>query len=401
MKSTNDGNLVWRLLRRNISVGQIVGYAVANLVGLTIVLTAFQFYRDASAPAADGEENFLGRDFMILSKEVSEAGRFLGNTTTFSDAEIADLEAQSWVENIGRFTPSRFRLSGAVEFNGRGMSTHLFFESIPDEFFDIKPKGWNFNPADSLAEVPIILAKDYLALYNFGFAATRGLPQISEKLISQFPLRLTFSGNGKRAERIGRVVGFSSRLNTIAVPDEFMRWANSTFGEDPETDVSRLIVEVNDPGNPAIAEYLRAHAIEMAGDKATQGKTAYFLSIVSAVVVGIGVVISILSFFILMLSIYLLLQKNRDKLHDLMQLGYTPAQASFHYNLLVIVVNGAILLMSVVAMLIVCHLWSGPFENLGLSSTSPLLTIIAGFLLMAAITVANMMAINRIVKRNF
>lgn len=401
MKSTNDGNLVWRLLRRNISVGQIVGYAVANLVGLTIVLTAFQFYRDASAPAADGEENFLGRDFMILSKEVSEAGSFLGNTTTFSDAEIADLESQPWVENIGRFTPSRFRLSGAVEFNGRGMSTHLFFESIPDEFFDIKPKGWNFNPADSLAEVPIILAKDYLALYNFGFAATRGLPQISEKLISQFPLRLTFSGNGKRAERVGRVVGFSSRLNTIAVPDEFMRWANSTFGEDPETDVSRLIVEVNDPGNPAIAEYLRAHAIETAGDKAAQGKTAYFLSIVSAVVVGIGVVISILSFFILMLSIYLLLQKNRDKLHDLMQLGYTPAQASFHYNLLVIVVNGAILLMSVVAMLIVCHLWDGPFENLGLSSTSPLLTIISGFLLMAAITVANMMAINRIVKRNF
>lgn len=36
-------NIVWQLLRRNISVGQLAGYAVANLVGLAIVLTAVQF----------------------------------------------------------------------------------------------------------------------------------------------------------------------------------------------------------------------------------------------------------------------------------------------------------------------------------------------------------------------
>ncbi len=54
-------NLINRLLRRNISVGQIVGYAVANFVGLVIVLTAMQFYRDVTA-ARGADDNFLTRD---------------------------------------------------------------------------------------------------------------------------------------------------------------------------------------------------------------------------------------------------------------------------------------------------------------------------------------------------
>ncbi len=35
-----EADLVWRLLRENISVAQIAGYAVANLVGLSIVMIA-------------------------------------------------------------------------------------------------------------------------------------------------------------------------------------------------------------------------------------------------------------------------------------------------------------------------------------------------------------------------
>ena len=42
-------DIVWRLLKRNISAGQLIGYAVANFVGLSIVLTAIQFYRDVTA----------------------------------------------------------------------------------------------------------------------------------------------------------------------------------------------------------------------------------------------------------------------------------------------------------------------------------------------------------------
>ena len=63
-------NNVWKLLRRNISVSQIVGYAIANLVGLSIIIAAVQFYGDTSE-AISGEDSFLSKDYVIISKKVS------------------------------------------------------------------------------------------------------------------------------------------------------------------------------------------------------------------------------------------------------------------------------------------------------------------------------------------
>ena len=62
-------NPIRRLLRRNISAGQIAGYAVANLVGLLIVLTAIQFYRDVTS-VSQAEDSFVSDDYLIISKRV-------------------------------------------------------------------------------------------------------------------------------------------------------------------------------------------------------------------------------------------------------------------------------------------------------------------------------------------
>ena len=90
-------NTVWRLLRHNISAGQIAGYAVANLVGLAIVLTAMQFYRDVSS-VWDDDDSFISNDYLILSKRVEGVSGLFGpalgdggSATRFSDEEIADI----------------------------------------------------------------------------------------------------------------------------------------------------------------------------------------------------------------------------------------------------------------------------------------------------------------------
>ena len=395
-------NPVNRLLRKNISVGQIAGYAIANFVGLAILLTALQFYRDTTAAENEAEDSFISRDYMIVSKHVSDVNTLKGKVSVFTDDDIAQLRSMPWVEKVGVFTPSRFHVNGAVDFAGRGMSTHLFFESIPDEFFDVRPDGWGFDPADSSAIIPIIISRDYLALYNFGFAASRGMPQLSEQLIGSVPLTVSLSGNGKRVYLTGKIVGFSSRLNTIAVPEAFMQWANDEFGDatEPAT-VSRLIVETNDPGNPAIAKYFEENGIEVSGEKLNQGRAAYFLSIVSAVVIAIGLVICALAFFILMLSISLLLQKNKDKIHDLLMLGYTPRQVSAYYYRMVAVLNGSILLAAVVVAIAASFMWKGLFNSLGLTTTGCVVTILVGIILMAVVTFVNIIAIRRNVNRNF
>ncbi len=244
-----NSSIVWRLLRRNISIAQLAGYAIANLAGLAIVLTALQFYRDVTAVWSD-EDSFISRDYIIISQKVSSIGSLLGNSSAgFSEAEIADIESQPWVRRVGRFTTAGFNVSASVDMGGRGMSTALFLESIPDDFIDITPSDWHYTPGKDRT-VPIILSKEYLTLYNFGFASSRGLPQVSESMMGMIPIRLSVSGNGSQQWLQARIVGFSSRLNTIAVPEEFMEWANASFADEPASAPSRLIVEVNTPDGP-------------------------------------------------------------------------------------------------------------------------------------------------------
>jgi hypothetical protein len=387
-------NMVWQLLRRNISAGQLIGYALANLAGLAIVISAIQFYNDVTA-VWDEEDTFLTRDYMILSRKVTGLGSLISNgqPNGFSDKDISDLEHQDWVKRVGKFTAADFTVSATVDMGGAGMSTALFFEAIPDEFFDVQPGDWKFNPENP--EIPIILSKDYLSLYNFGFASARGLPQLSESMIGLVPLRVSISGNGKQQWLPARVVGFSSRLNTIAVPEDFIEWANARFGENSGVEPQRLIVEVNRPGDPAIDKYLSDKGYESSGNNANSDKASYFLTIVTAVVITVGAIISLLAFFILMLSIYLLLQKNREKLHSLMMLGYSPTTVGSYYSKIVCAINGCVLLASIAIMLIGRHAWSEPLSQLGLTTTSPFTAITIGVIIIVVITVINIVAINR------
>lgn len=397
MKSKNT---IWRLLRRNISPAQLTGYAIANLVGLTIVACAIQFYSDINSVWND-DESFLSRDFTVISHKVSGLGSLVGSSgdTAFTPEEIADLSSQSWVRKVSPFTPATFSVAATLDMNGANMSTALFFESIPDEMFDLRPDDWGFDPAHPM--IPIIISKDYLSLYNFGFASSRGLPQLSEAMIGMVPLKISVSGNGRQQWLPARIVGFSSRLNTVAVPEEFMEWANSTFGETTSPAPSRLIVELKQPGDPAIKEYLAANDYEASGDNADSGKASYFLSIVTGVVISIGVIISLLSFFILMLSIYLLLQKNRSKLSDLMLLGYPPRAVARYYCILIAGINASVLIASIIIMLASGSLWRTPLAAIGVHPVAPWNAIIVTTAIIAMITAVNILSIRRTMIRYF
>lgn len=398
-------NPVTRLLRRNVSPGQIGGYALANLAGLIIVLTALQFYRDVTT-AGEGADSFISADYLIISKPVTGIRGLsalvpgASESSSFSPEEERDIATQPWAAGVGEFTSAAFNVSARVDMPGANMSTALFLEAIPDEFFDISPRGWDYAPGSS-QPVPVIISKEYLTLYNFGFAASRGLPQISEELIGMLPLRLNISGNGRQQWMDARIVGFSSRLNTIAVPLKFMEWANETYGEEASQPVSRLIVRLDRAGDPEATAYMESHGYEIAGDKTATGKAAYFLSLVTTVVVAIGALISLLAFFILLLSIYLLLQKNRAKIHDLMTLGYTPGQVSRYYITLVAAVNLLVLVLAVAGMLAASASWRGQLDALGATAASPVPTIIIGVAIMAVITLGNILAIRRNIRSAF
>ena len=386
-------DIIWKLLRQHISKGQLIGFAIANLIGLTIVLLAVQFYRDVR-PVFNDEESFISKDYLIITRAVTGAGAMMGNNGEFSNSDIQDLENQPWCRQVGKFINSDFAIDARLGVgSSHSMHTQFFFEAIPDEFIDIDPDEWGFTPGKP--EVPVVISRDYLSLYNFGFAATQGMPKISEGQAEMLPLEFTLSGNGQRKVMPGRIVGFSNRLNTVIVPQEFMEWANGYFGTGAAQQPQRLIVEVNKPGDVKIEQYMDEHHYEVAGDKMSSSKANYFLTVISSIVIAVGIIISLLSFFVLMLSIYLLLQKNTRKLQDLLLLGYSPSQVSHHYILLVVVLNAAVLMLAVILMLLGRLAYMDMIHAFGVGGSSIWVSVLVGLIIMGAITAGNIRAIRQ------
>ena len=390
-------SLLSKLLRKNVSSMQLGGSAIANLIGLIIVGIALQFYLDLR-PIFNDEESFVKSDYLVVTRKVTGMDALMGGSE-ISEAEVADIEAQPWVRRVGRFTASDYEVRAAVALgsSGAAMTTQLFFESIPAEFLDVNSAEWRFDERNPV--IPVIVSKDYLSLYNFGFAAAQGMPKISEGMAGMIPLQFTISGNGLSQSFSGRIVGFSARVNTILVPEEFMHWSNSRFGSGSAAGASRLIVEGNAPGDIKIEQYIADHNFEVAGDKANSNKAGYLFTIAVSVVAAVGVLISLLSFFVLILSIMLLLQKNTKKLQDLLQLGYTPMQVSGYYIRLVLRVNDAVLILALVLIFVARLIYLPMLEPLGIEAASTALTIVAVIGLVALITIGNAVAIMRHVNK--
>jgi hypothetical protein len=386
--------LIWKLLRQHISVAQLTGFFTANLFGLVIVLLSVQLYHDI-LPLFTGEDSLMKNDYIIISKRVNPLGGLLNRSSGFSEAEVEELRAQSFATSVGEFTPSNFKVSTGISMAEAGvnMGTAMFFESVPDQYVDVDLQKWNFDEASDV--VPIIIPRNYLNLYNFGFAKSRGLPQLSEGLMSLIQMDIYMSGdNGEKLHYKGNIVGFSNRLNTILVPQKFIDWANDRLAPGKKNAPSRLIVEVENSADSSLAKYLQQRGYETENDKLDNSRMTYLLRVVTAVVAGVGGVISVLSFYILMLSVFLLLQKNTVKLQNLMLIGYSPRQVALPYQMLTVglnVVNG------VVAVIIVAVVRSLYIDSLTIVAPQMSVNPLAGIFVICALLVLAVSLINIVV----
>lgn len=383
--------LIWKLLRKHISVFELAVFFVANLIGMAVILGGIQIYSDLS-PMLTGEDSLIGNDYMIISRPVERVG---SETPKFSETDIEELREQAFVENLGVFAASKFSVEGGIEFKGRKLTTMMFFESVPDEFIDVDSEDWTFDPEAEI--IPIILPRNYLNLYNFGFSQTQGLPNITEDMIKRVEMSLRLYGNGHLDYYTGQVVGFSDRLNTILVPMSFMSWANSYYSTDVSGEATRLILEVQNPSDPEVVSFMEEHGYVAEEKPSESSKALFLLQVCVAIIVGIGVVFSLLSIIILTLSIYLLLQKNINKLENLVLIGYKPVYVAMPYILMTMILNVSIYVISIVAVTYVQGAYMGYLGSLfGVTlEASPATSIVAGLVLTFVITLFNFYIIYR------
>ena len=383
--------LIWRLLRKHISLFELTIFFVVNLIGMSVIVGGVQLYSDVKS-VLTGESGLIGNDFLVVTRPVERVG---SDGKRFTAEDIADFKAQEFVNDVGTFTSSQYEVYGSIMFGGRKLSTMLFFESVPDNFIDIQPREWKYKKGDK--SIPIILPRNYLNLYNFGFSSTQQLPQITEDVIKCVDLGIGLRGNGLFDDYTGRVVGFSDRINTILVPEQFMLWANERYSDATSEDATRLIIEVKDPTNPELNAYLKANGYEIENKPAESSKAMYILKVCVVIIICVGVVFSLLSLIILTLSIYLLLQKNVSKLENLVLIGYKPERVALPYNMLTLTLNISIWVISSIVVIIAQRMYIGYISQIAGCeiSASPMVAIVVGGLFTALIIAFNFFIINR------
>lgn len=397
--------LIWRLLRKHISVFELAVFFIANLIGMVVILAGIQIYSDIK-PMLSGDKSLIGNEYVVISKEIDSTGFYSNNT--IGEEEIEEVRNQEFIENVGEFSSAQYEIYGSASLMGQSFSTLMFFESIPDEFLDIENEEWKFEiPTDTMIEsgnvvIPIVIPRNYLNLYNFGFSKTSSaLPQITESFMKDMLLNIDISGNGMSDTYIGQVVGFTDRLNTILVPDKFIAWSNNYYAPEHQQEVSRLILEVENPSDPQFIEFLGEHGYVAESEPSDSGTALFFLQLCVAIIIGIGAIFSLLSIIILTLSIYLLLQKNINKLENLMLVGYSPSQVAMPYNLITVVMNISIMVISLVITAFVQQLYMELIADYApsVAESNMSASIIGGVIITTINILFNIFIINRKVKQ--
>ncbi|MDR2424289.1 MAG: ABC transporter permease [Prevotellaceae bacterium] len=327
-----------KLLRQNLSIPQLVGYFVTALIGMSIIFTAFGFSLDIK-PIFSPNTGLLKNEYIVVTKKVSMLSAINSKNTIFSEKEIEEIKSQNFIKSISFFTPCKYGVYAYMEASANVpyFATEMFFESVPDRLLDVAADKWSWHEGDTF--IPVIVPRDYLTLYNFGFAGSKNLPQISEELIKEVNFNVMISNEQKKERYKSRIVGFSDYLNTILVPETFMEWANNAFGDGAPTKKSKLLVEVANLAAPETAEFFASKNYEINKNGDEQSKLSYILKLIIIAVSIVGLLILLPATGLMFLSINLLVYKNRKTLGNLILMGYSRRELARPYSILVLGLN--------------------------------------------------------------
>jgi hypothetical protein len=315
------------LLKKIIQTGignSRLGMAVVGLgTAMFLLLLAIQVHTNFDQLLNSQQNQNESADFLVINKKITNEMMGQSSKSEFSPAEISDIKAQSFTDAFGFITSNQYKVTAAAP-GDLHFYTDMFFESVPDEFIDVKNEDWKWSPNDNV--IPIILPNDFLNLYNFGFALSQNLPQISQETVKALPMKITISRGLVTQEFSGHIVGFSDRISSFLVPGSFMEWANQKFGSGVVAAPSRVIIKTKDPSNPALVKYLEGKGYSTNQDKIKFSKTKMIVQTIVSVIGFFGGILLLFALLVFSIFIQLVIASCKKEIRLLVTLGTAPRQ---------------------------------------------------------------------------
>lgn len=319
---------------------------IAFGLGLLLLLLSLQFAQQATVFFANTLSEDNTSEYLIINKKIGILNNLNPEASAFKEYEVADLKKEPFIKEIQSVKANTFKTNAEVRIGSAVFGSELFFESVPDAFLGRLPSAWKWQQpqtgdydssgtalqADRQAAstVPVLISRDFLAMYNLGFANTRGLPVLPEETLGLIPLSLRISNQDRYLDLPARIVGVTSKISSILIPQEVMDWANRDYGRKRLSgDPRRLIVKVSDPRSTELEKFLRKKQYEVSDASKGLRETAYLVNTVLSVLASIGAIMLALAVLIFFLNLQLFVSNSRQDIDLLVLMGYRSTFLAF------------------------------------------------------------------------
>jgi hypothetical protein len=316
-----QNKIILKLLRPGHQRGRMYGSWIALSIGLLLLFIAALGWIDfRSILSNKGKEDTMAAYVVIGKKVTNESMLKNAEDNLFTNDDINGLKQLKDVNEVGFLSSNRFPVSASMGGH-LGFYTEMFLGSVEDKYLDVMPEDWTWQPGQQ--SLPIIMSTDFLNLYNYGFALSQGLPQLSPTSIKTLPFEITVA-RGKEKYR-AQIVGFTDRISSVLVPESFMEEMNKRYGVTTVNKPSRLILKVQDPSEKQFVSYLKEKDYTTNEEQLRWNKIRTIVQAIVTSVGGIAIIVVGMALLSFVLFIEITVQKAAGHIRLMKQIGYAPA----------------------------------------------------------------------------
>jgi hypothetical protein len=355
-------------------------------IGVLLLLCCVQLFININQLLKDRNHSKSGYDFISITKKITNEN--IAEDHSFSANDIAELKAQKFIADATPLLGNQF-VASATGGATLPFTTDIFLEAIDENFIDTVPASFNWQEGQQV--VPIIIASDYMELYNTVFAPSRDLPQVSESTISALLLQIECRGVYGTKVFQGNIVALSDRINSVLVPKNFLEWANKNIANISNSTPSRLYIKTTDANDVDFLNFLQKKNYQVNKDKTKFGRVKQVLQAIVSGLGGFALLVILLAMMLFSFYLQLMIARSKDNLQLLLTLGYSPGWLSNTVAKKWVPIYVGIVLVSLLLTQVFQYFFQQSFLN-GRDDLSMWIhwsVLLVGFLLMAICIVVN------------